>query len=133
MASCSSHCLAVCSSGLMALANVHGLGLPVRPLSKYSKKASGLNFSRTFISSISLLSDLASSNLLQTLLDLWQVLLRQSYFCEICLHKPKRAVLLIKPFSYNHSISDVSAFLNNTRQTDFVKSQSQNHQFLLKI
>ena len=33
----------------------------------------------------------------------------------------KRTALLIGPFPYNHSISDISAGLNNSRQRDFVK------------
>ena len=44
--------------------------------------------------------------------------------------KKSREVLLIKPFSYNRSISDVSAGLNNSRQRDFVKVKAKTSIFI---
>ena len=39
--------------------------------------------------------------------------------------RAKRAALLIKPFPYNHCISDVAAGLNNTKQRDLVKVKAK--------
>ena len=77
----------------------------------------GLNFCWRFVSSILPHLDLAGCYLVQTLLNPPKSYYI-SFFCEVCLQEPNRAALLIKPFPYNHSISDV-------RQRDFVKVKAK--------
>ena len=69
---------------------------------------------------------MASKNIF-TASDFWT---DYSYFCEGCLQEPERARLLIKPFPYNHSVSNVSASLNNARQRDFVKVRTRKSIFI---
>ena len=77
-----------------------------------------------------LLLDLAGSNLVQTLLNYTAppptprspnaLVILSSMSAMV-----KKTSSLIKLFLYNHSISDVSAGLNNTRQSDFVKAKAK--------
>ena len=57
------------------------------------------------------------------IMELWgvdNVYYDYRYFCGVYLQEPKREVLLMKPFSYNHSNNDTLARLNNTIQRDLV-------------
>ena len=49
----------------------------------------------------------------------------RTFISNISLLLDLREALLVKQFPYNHSISDVSAGLNNTRQRDFVKVKAK--------
>ena len=73
-----------------------------RSRQNHLERARGLNFFRTLISSISLLLDLVGSHC--SILPRFYCI---SYFCEVCLQEPKRAVLLINTFPYKHDISDI--------------------------
>ena len=52
------------------------------------------------------------------------------YFCEVPLQEIKKATTLIKPFPYNHSVSDVSAGLSSTRRRDSVKVKAKTSIFV---
>ena len=80
-------------------------------------KEHGVNFCITYSTSISLLLD--------------QVLLYWLLFWNMSA-RAKRAAFVKGPLPHYHSISDSSAGLKNTNQ-EICESQSQNHQFSLKI
>ena len=95
-----------------------------------SERECGLNFLQDiFFSSISLLSNLAGYDLVQHYLILPNSN-RISYFCEVCLQEPEGTALFIRPFLYNHSVSDISVGLNNTKQRDFVKVKAKTSIFI---
>ena len=65
-----------------------------------------------------------------------QTLLNPPHECPtatVCFCEPKRAALSVKPFPYNHSVSGVSAGLNNIRQIDRVKVQAKTSIFIKNL
>ena len=84
---------------------------------KMFKRACGVNFCRTFISSTSLFLELVGSNLAQTLLTpppkvVWHLL----YLLGMPAKCQKMAALRIESFPCNHSINAVLTGFNSTRQ-----------------
>ena len=85
----------------------------------------GANFCRTFISSISLLSEQASSDLVQTLLSAPRVVVHWLVLWFMSARAKKRSSFNKAVSIHSISISDVSTDCNNIRQRDFVKVKAK--------
>ena len=78
----------------------------------------------TFVSDIPLIFYLAGSDLVhtdQSSLKPYALVIFVKYGCK----NKKEQLFLIKPFPYNHSISDISAGLDYDTQRDFTKVKTK--------